>query len=1653
MLFAIFIFAAFILQVESSYWVYSYFVDPLYWTDVAMSANGQVIVAVASYNPSTSTYGGLFISKNGGTSWSSGALSSTLQWNTVALDDSGTKIYAAATGSTGVYVSSNQGSSFASYGSFGNIVSLATSGSGVYIAAATSSGGIYYSTNSGSTWSISTGVSLSTISWIAISMSSTGQYVATCAVGYQYRISSNYGSSFGTGYGYCSDIAFSDSGAYILYSSGTTLYLSTNYGSTFQTILISGFSNSQATTYVAMSSSGSKLLALIKIPGGSNYVYISSDTGSTWTNLISTTNSVYGIAVSSSASTYSVGLSLSSVLVGNYTKASSAPSFSPTRIPTESPTKLPTAIPTAPPTARPTFIPTFKPTNPTGQPSRQPSSKPSAQPNAHPSHSPTAQPSSSPSSQPTSQPTSPTAVPSSQPTRQPSRQPTSHPSRQPAAHPTSQPSKQPTSQPSTPTSWPTSSPSAIPTSRPTETPRCPAGYLIRVKPGSEFGFICIPCSPGYTSGSNNTCVPCDVGFYAPINGSSACFPCPLNTYQTYPVAAVCKSCPAGFVTGATASTSKGQCVNPASNFIFGSLALILSVMAVFVYLYAGRLLRIAFYRKKRLAEKCIMICGYAARAADLVGLVSGIVSTIMRRRKDLNSYDELKRRVLKPMAFWFFGAILTFLVVIGVLLYAATHILFNSLVLWRGYRIVLRLPLSFFGQIELLGEMVNKALGINFFQILLYPFAVIANFFGSIDINLSAVQVTCAGSQAPILLLVNLVIVGFVVIIIKSDLQIYWSIALSDVLSKTQTLISSRYFFSRNKGLTLWYASCATILMLIPDPKKCIQYLLGFVSAATFFAAAGHSTVTHNCDTAIAIPIDSILAILTTIFAVVVLAPVVYLMAQVIVPSFKREKMVHLVKTDTDYENNYGGTGLGQMVRNEQYDGKAWYIRWGSKILRFCSILVTIDWFLIKSISAFTSRIFTYNKNFLMEDHVTLIPPPATPSRRQAAAEKDDVRRLASVRKEMEISTVPTVPWFPAWSDFFSEDEDVVTEKTMEKFAWRLHKLEYPSFDLLSRYTYDNIILRAGNNDHVWKRSYIQGMWWTWMKFGYRILSYVPIWQMLTKEGWMIWLRVAKNYIVLFLISVGFWPSFVVDEFRLVNQFKESSGLLSGLRPHDFDETGNNAEGGENAERPSDIEGGEIVLPGSASASKKEPMVVMTSGKAVTSASNLELSGAVVVNPISTAKVVNISAIKKVEKPTDRANVPKGMVIAVGSATPVSTTPTHADNSTMNASAATAAKDEETLMQFRQSEQHREEQTTYFYARNRPDAFSRVSNNSSVRFMSFVSAIAAPRIVLLQLFPVFTAWSILGVELSSCPLLVFSEDMRERLPPLIIWDPVTRARKMLLEDVRRALKEQRKKERQMSSAEADDDSSSVDDGDNSAHSVASILSAASTASSPRNGEEEKKDTASMESSSSRSVRSRSDTLESVAAEPHAHDLPIWKVYSLAGYLFYKQSRLVQFIVIVSQNLVSLGLVFFPKFVHPLILLFVVIMVVVGLILAMYALLLLDKFLFPAEEQLELQQQQRLSSRSSSRSASIDSTSGQTTTHHNPALRTLHSAVVTSPSTSPGSSNSSRTIKSTTSSGSEDDDQNYHSDGGGIALKVLTNPASTSSRPTGRTPSV
>jgi hypothetical protein len=605
---------------------------------------------------------------------------------------------------------------------------------------------------------------------------------------------------------------------------------------------------------------------------------------------------------------------------------STTPSIQPSSVPTINPSGQPTAGPSRVPTNQPTSCPTGNPTNqPTCQPSGQPTFRPSSQPIGLPTSQPSTQPSSYPTSCPTTLPSGkPSSCPSSFPSTDPTPQPSDRPSQQPIGRPSSVPSAQPLSTPtmipsvqpsSRPTNQPTSFPSTQPSSQPTknrfhctatdnkfyssirddcvpcplhsflnhtgdDTCYCSGGYS---QVGLGLTVNCTVCSAGEVSfpGSSN-CTQCQSGFFANAE-TNRCELCPVSFYSRDSGQTQCTPCPAGRATATLGSTSIDQCISPIPNFTLGFLALFLVVVIFSWYIVFGKFQRVSFERKTKIVTPNIEECKKV------------LLSEEEFHYQHLIDVQDKKDKQTVPFKFSSFVVLSVILMIGSVFLgfvFFTYQVFFTSLILWRGLQADLNLSPILTLIAEGLKDITEYiSMPVDLFYFVALPFLYLFEALASIDLNLSSVNVTCAGSQAPIELLINCFILGLLVIIIRSDYQLLFNVLLNKLNQRIllnnveQRLDAGNFRFSR------YFFICLAISALnsINPFQVGLRYCMGFVRIYTFGKNHGLAhEITESCDQVPGAPyFDSFLGYFSTIFAWWLILPAVYCLAEVVVPKCK----------------------------------------------------------------------------------------------------------------------------------------------------------------------------------------------------------------------------------------------------------------------------------------------------------------------------------------------------------------------------------------------------------------------------------------------------------------------------------------------------------------------------------------------------------------------------------------------------------------------------------------------------------------------------------------------------------------------------------------------------------------------------------------------
>lgn len=303
-----------------STWMFNVSAPLRSWTKIAMSANGlfQTAILNASYTANGSGKGGIYLSNDYGVNWTIGTLSTTQNWNNIAISSDG-KTQVASYGAF-IYISRDYGNNWTnklicSY----TVYSVAISSHGIYISAITygsNTSVVYVSSDSGNNFTNNTlitnytsnnaNLTLNTsnigsviVNTGSIEVSSTGQYqvltlfYSVSTMQNTLWISNNYGETWNyivintstPMNDYLNTVCISSSGKYICVGRGNdsgntayNLFVSNNYGSSFTAV--GPYDN---TGYywngISMSANGQYIVAICSSPSQMLY---SVNYGSTW---------------------------------------------------------------------------------------------------------------------------------------------------------------------------------------------------------------------------------------------------------------------------------------------------------------------------------------------------------------------------------------------------------------------------------------------------------------------------------------------------------------------------------------------------------------------------------------------------------------------------------------------------------------------------------------------------------------------------------------------------------------------------------------------------------------------------------------------------------------------------------------------------------------------------------------------------------------------------------------------------------------------------------------------------------------------------------------------------------------------------------------------------------------------------------------------------------------------------------------------------------------------------------------------------------------------------------------------------------------------------------------------------------------------------
>ena len=278
---------------------------------------------------------------------------------------------------------------------------------------------------------------------------------------------------------------------------------------------------------------------------------------------------------------------------------------------------------------------------------------------------------------------------------------------------------------------------------------------------------CAPCPQGSFSAGTNAvaCALCPLGYSAPAAGSTACTICAASTYAATEGAGLCTACPSGRITSLTGQTAATACVSPASNYAFGIIALVLALPIAYFYIYRGRFYEVA---NSRYYDDIAPI----TRALQVnFKSIKGALQLVERLRK--LRIEAARAAEGRLSALWLYWKWIKFIFVVTLavsqvafvnFIMSLLRIGFNALLIYRGYRIYIKLP-----YLVILNLQLDKVF--VFVRVILRPFVQLLSYLAdiNIDINLEVVNITCEGSKLPLYILYDFLVFGIVLVVIVSD--------------------------------------------------------------------------------------------------------------------------------------------------------------------------------------------------------------------------------------------------------------------------------------------------------------------------------------------------------------------------------------------------------------------------------------------------------------------------------------------------------------------------------------------------------------------------------------------------------------------------------------------------------------------------------------------------------------------------------------------------------------------------------------------------------------------------------------------------------------------------------------------------------------------
>lgn len=605
---------------------------------------------------------------------------------------------------------------------------------------------------------------------------------------------------------------------------------------------------------------------------------------------------------------------------------------------------------------------------------------------------------------------------------------------------------------------------------------------------NQTGYrVCKPCLAGsYSSSGASQCKLCEKGTFG---GGSECELCPENTYldsEGNTLQSACLSCAAGLITAIRGATSSSACFNPIPNYFFGSFALIISIVSSWIYLIRGPFHRISFLRRYRVVMP----------SRKLYDTFYVIVDSIQALVKEMHRSEEKRLTEFRTILF----CVAAFFILVGtfiIFVFKINYVLFCGMIIYRGI-IKVSIDVPFIDLISENIKLLVKTLNFQPLYVVLSPFIYLYNIFADFHINLSVVNVTCLGAQAPLQLLINIFVLGFTILVIESDALLLWVSSFSSCHHGYMDASLQQHFAADVLGIKTNFQFIRHIFELIltkliieANPlRNLLQYLMGFISIGVFTKHAGVHLWSSECTGRNYL--DPFFAVSSTLVSFFLIPPTVYTIARVFIPSETENDLLALAR-DVRANRRLGTSSQDRSINDSKYCSSVC-----KSVFKFFAALCSIDLY-------FAAFSYTWSSKSL--DRVML----------------NYIDRSTIGFDESPVKNI-------LWSTYCecTEEED---EKWLE-----YNKKQLPSYQELCDCVYF-IIRDTAEMCLSEKKIY---------RIVYRTLSFIFVFHWFTYLGRRCWALVFKKYALFLLVSLGIWTKSAIRSYSLISRYEDiaSTGNL-----------------------------------------------------------------------------------------------------------------------------------------------------------------------------------------------------------------------------------------------------------------------------------------------------------------------------------------------------------------------------------------------------------------------------------------------------------------------------------------------------------------------------